>query len=306
MATITIPGTPSTSITIKDLDDTELAARWKANVAKFGDRAKSWKTAHRSLDVEQRIVVGVKLKMHVDATDPDAEVKKAQVAAALGVLETVGGLSLPNDKLEVYSHSAEQACLGFVLSAPGGVQAVMTLGTGVTTTRMQLVSTIIHDEYAKTQASSAADMRVRAAIMHEFGHIFHQLLAPSHYFALASVAILSTKTQGELAGLANYALFPDRPSLQEMKAFVVAVKAQGARVSEYAGKMDNLNEFVAEVFAGLAMGLSYDDDVMTTYQQLGGPPIDVSSKAKVVTRRRARAVVEKPDLSGLVEMGDGL
>lgn len=108
------------------------------------------------------------------------------------------------------------------------------------------------DEKAKCSLNQA---------LHELGHIVHQLTAPDDYWLNADVA-------GGKNPIANF---------QRQNEFA-AIRDRGLRfVSQYAGTdAKSLNEFVAEVFSGLLMGIPWDKidssgKLMTTYVSLGGP-----------------------------------
>lgn len=296
MPTIVLPGNPEITLPIKELSASELSERYKSSIGLFATRAKSWRSA--SLDNEVATYAGVHVKLHVDREDPDRAAKKSQVKAALEMLAGQSGLALPC-ALEVFIHARDQACLGYVLPFSDRVKAVLILGRGVTETRSKLVSHAVLDTYGGGAAGK--DMQIRTAILHEFGHVHHQLLAPSHYFAIGQLTMLMGKAESELRGeySARYAMFTSAPSLAEMKGAVVRMRELGARVSEYAGAgTSHPNELVAEVFAGLMMGLTFDSDVMTAYVSMGGPEVPDAVLARSPTPRpRALAVTSRKEAS---------
>ncbi len=122
----------------------------------------------------------------------------------------------------------------------------------------RLVADQIYDYYKPTYTVNAKSRRVLAAIFHEFGHILHQYLAPDDYFQLAEEHKLIVNGQGSPG----------------VKARHKKIHELGKQVSQYAGTQDNRTgapEFIAEVFSGLMMGLSYGDEVMAAYKSCGGP-----------------------------------
>jgi hypothetical protein len=122
----------------------------------------------------------------------------------------------------------------------------------------------IYDYYKPTKTISEKDRCALAQIYHEMGHIFHQLSSPGEYFLNASVA---EGTDNSNAAVTREQLHPD------------VVRLAKAFVSQYAGNAGGkkeLNEIVAEVFAGIMMGVDWDQvdtsgELMNTYRTLGGP-----------------------------------
>ncbi|WP_306208619.1 hypothetical protein [Actinoplanes sp. RD1] len=123
-----------------------------------------------------------------------------------------------------------------------------------------------YDYYRRTQHSEEAKCGL-AQVLHEFGHVFHQLLRPNDYFLDAAVALK-----------AAHPLTTEEARVRDM--LLPGTQAQGlAHVSQYAGTdAASIVEYVAEVFAGLMMGIQWNAvdptfGVYNTYLNLGGPVI---------------------------------
>lgn len=308
MPTIDLPGSPTISFDINELDTTQLKERYKGSIDQFIARAKIWQG--RSLDQEVGTYGGVKVKMHVDPNDADGTLKKQQVRAALELLAMQSGLKL-DCTVEVYIHGLAQPCLGYVLPVADQLKAVMILGTGVNKTSTQLVATIVRDSLGGEGNPMADAMQVRTSVLHEFGHVFHQLMNPSQFFAFGQMCLLMNKSKGELEGTYSgrvREIFSKPMSPSEMKDAVSRMQKLGAKVSTYAG--GHPNEMVAEVFAGLMMGQTYETEVMDAYASMGGPAVSGGSGISR-SRGRRKAVIKSSSSSldeslQLTEVGDGL
>ena len=296
---LTLPGSPSKSLRIKDMTPDETKnLHLKGNIALFAHRSNAWRG--KTMSTSERIYGGVKCKIHVASDDPDKDVKLSAVSEAIDRCISVAGLSFPRSTVEFYIHGQNQACLGYILPMMPENKFCIILGTGVMRTKVQLVSTIIK-ESSKEGPQRAQQLCATTAVIHELGHCFHQLLNPSQYYCVSQACILKGKAGSELSGeyRERWALLC-QASTKDMEDFTKAAKSFGAEVSKYAST--HPNEFVAECFAGQVMGLTYGEDVMSAYATLGGPPVrGVAAVGK--GRPRGHAFVAPPEIE---QEGEGL
>jgi hypothetical protein len=94
-----------------------------------------------------------------------------------------------------------------------------------------------------TYQTSKISAQAAAIVVHEIGHLVHQVVAPDQFWLNKRIGATGVPA-----------------SLQP-------------QVSSYLYNMNNYNEFVAEVFAGLAHGKRYPADVMTAYNLQKGPHV---------------------------------
>jgi|GEM_PF-6037703 len=136
----------------------------------------------------------------------------------------------------------------------------------------RIVADRLHDyykgrtwDYTRATAISAAQMCELAQAFHEFGHIFHQLHDAREFFLNGDVAMNNMIPLGAVAR-----------SIE-----IPALSTCGrTHISQYCGANDgnSLNEFVAEVFSGIMMGVDWNavdptGGVMTHYRAMGGPAV---------------------------------
>lgn len=303
MTVMKIPGRPERSLEVGALSAEQARSQLVANVGLFASRRQAWKDALMSVEVG--LFSGHRVKMHVAAGDPDATHKKEQLKAALALIKGLPGLALP-EEIEVFIHHCAQPCLGYLAPLTSTtVRALLILGNGVTQTRTTLVSTLVRDEAGGADSVPARQKQILTAIVHELGHVLHQISSLPRYSALGDLMLLKSKAESELTG--EYAgrllrSFPRRPSAADMDAFVKATLALASQVSQYAAS--HPNEFVAETFSGLVMGYRYSDEVMAAYHALGGPAVTPGPTTR--TRRRADAIVAPAPPVLVAEVGEGL
>jgi hypothetical protein len=131
---------------------------------------------------------------------------------------------------------------------------------------MRILSDRFYDYYRGTYHSEEARCGL-AQVLHEFGHIFHQLQAPTDYFLGAEVANKANQPLATPQALQRDMLLPN------------TITQAHTYVSEYAGDGNRaLNEYVPEVFAGLMMGVDWNAVDATlgaynAYLALGGPAL---------------------------------
>ncbi|QRN97657.1 hypothetical protein JRI60_00770 [Archangium violaceum] len=144
---------------------------------------------------------------------------------------------------------------------------------GFQRTNTRIIANYLHKYIRSSSEAEKARRRTLAAVFHEFGHVFHQLTAPSHYFMLGILGILQGRGQSELRKEEHlhsmWRMFPGFPSVAYMKQFHRGIEQYArTQVSGYASEREP--EIVAEVFSGLMMGITFAPDTKTLYEALGG------------------------------------
>ncbi|MFO0575962.1 MAG: hypothetical protein U1A78_18335 [Polyangia bacterium] len=148
----------------------------------------------------------------------------------------------------------------------GSLRAASATAGGETATPPRVVADRVYDYYKAAKFISPKDKCQLAQAYHELGHIMHQLNSPSEYILNADCA------SGNMATAAH----------TNRSNQLAQVVAEGkAHVSQYAGTtgdLKSLNEYVAEVFAGIMMGVDWNlvdgtGNVMAEYTALGGPAV---------------------------------
>lgn len=128
----------------------------------------------------------------------------------------------------------------------------------------RLVSDQVYDYYRPTWTIGARGRATRTIVFHEFGHAIHQWKNGDHYFSIAN-------QHTDIANNIGWASIDTTPTKDRHKA-ILDIGRKG--VSSWAGKKDvigGVNEFVAETFAGLMMGVPYSETVLSCYRDCGGP-----------------------------------
>ena len=135
---------------------------------------------------------------------------------------------------------------------------------GYTGNPKRIISDRLYDYYRGTYQSEEAKCGL-AQVFHEFGHIFHQLQRPTDYFLASDVANKAAQPLATPQAVQRDMLLPNTRTQAH------------TYVSEYAGDGDRtLNEYVAEVFSGLMMGVDWTavDPTLGAYNAylaIGGP-----------------------------------
>jgi hypothetical protein len=222
---------------------------------------------------------GVTCNILSDPADKNLDLKKEQLKIALEAFQGQAGFALPQNQLNVYCVTSGTSAwsnmsVGFVYKDPANqpnqLRVALILGDSIgEETSTRLLCDDVHDYYKPTLTVDASKRRAITAIYHEFGHIFHQLQSPIHYFGLANLVKVFNAGTGGYAGHANYNTFPTSPSFATLDGFLTAIKQHGQTVSQYASS--HPNEFIAETFSGLMMGVPINADTQGAYQALGGP-----------------------------------
>lgn len=128
---------------------------------------------------------------------------------------------------------------------------------GGTSMPPRVIADRFYDYYTTAKTISAKEKCSLAQIYHEFGHISHFLNSPTDFLMNADIAMGKTnKTQEHTA---RTALIDPAVALAER------------HISQYAGNRQ-LNEYVAEVFCGIMMGVAFDsinEEILNMYRTLG-------------------------------------
>ncbi len=224
---------------------------------------------------EQKTYGGVTVTFHNQNKDPGYDMKKEAVKTALEQIDKFKTqFGLPGNVLKVYCYGDKQAGVGYVLMNGTSRQATLLLGTTAVADNNSILAAQIYDYYKPTVTVNAKAKRALAVIVHELGHIFHQLHNPSHYICLGELSLLANKSQGELDKEYKDTFethFPAKPKFTELQAVRDEIQKAGANVSSYASAA--LPDVVAEVFCGLMMGAPFGNDVLDVYKAMGGPTI---------------------------------
>jgi len=261
------------SLECRELVGRALDKRFETNFVAFKGRAATWENVN--MDTTYAVLGGVRCRIAYDPADPHFQIKRAQLKKALEQFRGHHGFGFPNQRLEVYCVPLRFS-IGWVFHRPGRSEkiACLVLGNSVCGSS-NLVADSVYDYYKPKIAAYAQLMRVRTAIFHEFGHIFHQLHFGNHYFAMLDLCKIQDKAQSEFDDVNERRIqkakkmFPRHPSLLNMKTFYGVIAAQASQVSGYARQ--NAVEFVAEVFSALLMGVPLQDLTRDTYFRIGGP-----------------------------------
>lgn len=261
------------SLECRELVGPALVERFRNNFVAFSGRARAW--ADVNMTTTSALLGGVRCQISYDPTDPHFQIKRAQLKKALEQFQGNHGFGFPNQRLEVYCVQSI-ASIGWVFHRSGRLEktACVVLG-GSVCSRSHLVADSVYDYYKPKIAAYAQIMRVRTAIFHEFGHIFHQLHNGNHYFAMGDLVRIKGKAQSELDDVSETVIqearrmFPRRPPVLNIDTFSKAIVAQARPVSPYATM--NPLEFVAEGFSALLMGVPLQELTLDNYYQIGGP-----------------------------------
>lgn len=264
-----------------------------------------WQNNERAAGVapkEQKRIAGVTVEVYAGSSEPAgiASVKLECVKKAIEGLQSAGLMFADGDVQEfrvvLYGSDFGRAMalpsrgvVWFDDDASPKPVVMLQLGTRLMThviaggaggagdTTMsppRIVADRLYDYYKSSMSGSAVERSILAQIYHEFGHIFHQLTGPAGYgLGVDLVAGIGADDTGSAAH-------------QFWHRSVATVKKLGQQfVSEYAGN-GQLNEYVAEVFSGLMMGVDWDlvsPNVLGLYQELRGP---AARPAKTLSRMK--------------------
>lgn len=188
---------------------------------------------------------------------------RSAVTKALQWIDRSATLRFPNDRLDIFIAEQNGYSLGYRWMEPGGHHsgAAILLGktasswSGTATTKT--VAQECYEHYLPARTVNALERRIMATLIHEMGHVFHQVDNLSHYILLARVSEL--QASANMAADPKYADFAHAPTQQNLQDFLNDSRQFGNGVSLYAG-FSGLNEFVAEVFCALVMGSPIGSD----------------------------------------------
>lgn len=216
---------------------------------------------------------------------------RSAVTKALSWIDRSATLRFPNDRLDIFVAEENGYSLGYRWMAPGGGQsgAAILLGKTASSWSGAMVTKTVaqecYEHYRPAKTVNALERRIMATLIHEMGHVFHQMSNLTHYILLARISEL--QADPNLAASPKYVDFAHAPTQQNLQDFLRATQQFGNGVSLYGG-YSGLNEFVAEVFCALVMGSPIGSDennsaaalmaanatraqILAAYQACGGP-----------------------------------
>jgi len=211
-----------------------------------------------------------------DTFDKMRKATMVAVSALRGIVNCIP-VQTAQTSLEVFCAPSYQFSLGYryIHGATGAEKAGVLLGK----TSVNKASTYENYTVADLRDNDETDNHILITVLHELGHVIHQFQNLQHYMTLGRVQVLGGSAPN-LDEVKNRAI--GNPKLKELAAgttpkdlynFIQTNKRLGKSVSNFAGSQA-LNEFVAETFAALAIGLQISNDVLAAYVELGGPSID--------------------------------
>lgn len=111
--------------------------------------------------------------------------------------------------------------------------------------------------------------RIRTFMLHEFGHVLHQLANPSYYWGLSDCITCRGGLKNDYR--VNFYKVPTNNELHRISN-ENNLNIYTNELSEYG--CNNPLDFVAEYFAGHLMGLELSNGALTHYRAFGGPEIE--------------------------------
>ncbi len=207
-------------------------------------------------------VEGLTARVFEGGVDEHRGKTEKAIRSALSALSKSARLRLPGDELDVYVCKQANFCLGYLYRRNMNLRAAVVLGrpafewSGDPQTRG--IAQEVYEHYRPTWTVNGTEKRILATLVHELGHVFHQLNALPHYILLARAAEFGGSfhedtIEARLADAGDtIADLNPRPSAATLHGFVQRSRAIAAGVSPYASG-SALNEFVAEVFSALVM-----------------------------------------------------
>ncbi|MBL4850460.1 MAG: hypothetical protein JKY65_33500 [Planctomycetes bacterium] len=210
----------------------------------------------------------------------------------------------PGNELSVFCAEESDLSLGYLYQIGMTKKVAIALGkTAVQDAQNQMCHTVameVHTHYKPAYTINAQTKRIQTTATHELGHVIHQIQNLWKYVTLGNLQMLGAAAVG-LAGQENRIgaagdvmnRTPDKlAQLQGLTAeglvkFIMHTQTMGKGVSYYAAA-GGLNEFVAETFSALVMGVPIGSDhgntttylekpyptraeLLAAYVELGGP-----------------------------------
>jgi hypothetical protein len=243
---------------------------------------------------------GLKASFYQFGSSGNIENARNAVHDALAITMPLLAPALDGRVLRVYFSEGTNCSYGYLTRADGTDQtAIVVLGkTSVN------VGSLANSTVADFHFPDDTKKHIQTTVAHELGHVLHQCRKLEYYMALARVQEIGggevklEKTTELMELERNQPKLQDLPGIRavDLCNFTRAVKALGKGVSFYAFS-GSPNEFVAETFAALAMGLPVGreanpsirnterglgllgepfptcEQILEAYQELGGPPL---------------------------------
>ncbi|MEI6146140.1 MAG: hypothetical protein WCP66_06985 [Methylococcales bacterium] len=241
---------------------------------------------------------GVCVKFFRHPSQPSTKNKqmKDAVKSAVELVSNDPDLRFPDELLIFFAEEA-QFSVGYLYKDGDKLKAGLMLGATSVNQPSQMNRTVSQEVYNHYKPAWTVDANTKLTetiVIHELGHMFHQMKSLEYYFSLAKIRQCS---QGalEIDSVVDWmARAPSKvkndigdPTASNVLQFFKNTKSYGTGLSNYAYN-EGLNEFVAETFAALvigspigsdqevqidfgpAMGARYEQ-IMEAYQILGGP-----------------------------------
>ncbi len=125
---------------------------------------------------------------------------------------------------------------------------------------IRLVGDQIYDYYKPARTINAENRMIFTNIMHEYGHVMHQLSAPREYLRIVEAH--------------KDIYFKNIKKYENAHKRLLKIGRQVSFYAQYPNSTAGIPDFVAETFASLMVGLRHGKDVREAYLMCGGfvPP----------------------------------
>ena len=267
------------------LTEEEIDANFERQTTKLiAPRLESWRNNGAGKAERVEVFGGVTCTFKYDTDDRYLSFKIAAVRDVLtNVLTNDYYKVIPDNAMTFYCDGRAQGSTGYVrwdATARKRV-ALMFMGYGLVDQGSSPTVACTLVEKGKF-TGSAKQFHTKVAVCHEYGHIFHQLHRPAHYFALADCStfwgdgMTLTDIQASPDFTTRFARFRGYTK-QDLKNLKAALKKWTAIIGGYCHSAnENPNEYVAEFFAGRkGANVPFVNlaKMQAVYDGLGGPTI---------------------------------
>lgn len=179
------------------------------------------------------------------------------VTAALKIFSKSDDLKLPNHSVDIFVAEENTYSLGYLWWDEERTHAAIVIGktagywSGDVLTKT--VAQEVYEHYEPAWTVNELTKRILAILVHEMGHIFHQVNSLEYYVLMARCDELKSEPNGTthpgFADLRN-------TTMPDVRSFIAETKSVAQGISPYAWQ-NGLNEFVAEGFCARVMGSPY-------------------------------------------------
>ncbi len=192
-----------------------------------------------------------RFEIHSSSTDPNNELKLTCLTDAINTA-LLRKIDLPPIKFYL-SKDMSVRNIAFMANAEGKHDAIIILG-GKYWTNQQIkesttagVANAVYDGTQRWFGNPKQKAFGAAMILHEMGHLMHEIASPDIFWSnkMGKTLLPSANVWGESA----------------------------VKISMYCARASTSLEFIAECFAGVMCGKSYDGQVKAAYEACGGYPI---------------------------------